>query len=80
MKEFNRKFALIMCKIAGIILIILGGIMVYALPQILIALWPTEGKTLNTTEMVWLDGIATLPIAVAFGLGLTLLYWEKSPS
>ena len=77
MKEFNRKFALLMCKVAGIILIILGGMMIYALPETIIRLWPPEAKTLNTIEILWLAGIATLPIAIAFGVGLTLLLMTK---
>ncbi|MBI2591148.1 MAG: hypothetical protein HYW34_00505 [Candidatus Brennerbacteria bacterium] len=62
-----------MKKLFGIVLIILGIVMINYLPEMIIMLWPVNAAEIGTVSTLLLTLIATIPIIMAFGVGLILL-------
>lgn len=58
----------------GIVLIIIGLIIVYYLPEVVVWFWPTEGRVLSMTEEFWLVGKVSSIILGILGIGLVLLF------
>lgn len=61
----------------GIVLIIIGLVMVYYLPEIIIRLWPVEAGTITETQTFLLTIIVSLPIIIPLITGLILLKKSK---